>query len=434
VQDDIVSQDWYEQSLQMGSIYSHAHIVISVEHASACVDGFLPNNHFGWKRTHHLSREGAPAVKVTCWSRADGWKSCAGSMRTSALSQRGWTMQECYLPHRILHFAEHEVIWECNVTSVCECGNASKHEFWKGAAFSLINRWTSPSLDVEKEYIIDIIDHLHGSTPEGLCWIWERLVEQYTQRSLTVEDDKLPAISGLARFMQSKLNVPSNGYMAGVWKASLPAGLLWFVTGKPMPSRPTKWRAPSWSWASIDGGIGYFHERYQFDFEPHVSIRDCSCIPSSVDKLGKVGQGWIKLRGSPVPVQLTFETSAKDTPYKGHYRGYNGRPPRAQDDMIVRAQCGEGECYEVLLDVQLQDVADADVFYCLYIGCYSGGTGQRRSWLVLRGCVNPHEQHGGIAAYERIGMGIRDSGWDLEMELFPQGKLEKDAELEMLLL
>lgn len=421
----------------MGAIYSQAHVVISAEAATACTDGFLPRENWTDWRVIQMSGLESASKQLYVGRRTGQSKTHAGSMRASALSQRGWTMQECYLPHRILHFAKEEIIWECNVTSVCECGNASKHEFWKGAAFSLVNRWTSPSTNVDQEHIIDITDYLHGSTTEGLCWIWERLVEQYTLRTLTVDDDKLPAISGLARFIQSRLSVGSDNYVAGIWKASLLVGLLWFVTGKPMPSRPTKWRAPSWSWASIDGGIGYFHERHQFKFEPSVSILDCSCVPSSVDDLGKVGQGWIRLRGSMVPVRMAVETTESSTPYKGHYKGFNGRPPRAYDDIVVRVQRGEGKCYEVLLDMGLEDVAHAEDCYCLEIGRTTGGTwkvGQRRSWLVLRRCRNTHEQHPGSAAYKRIGMGILDSGWDTEMDLFPQGRLREESLIEVLLL
>lgn len=44
-------------------------------------------------------------------------------------------------------------------------------------------------------------------------------------------------------------------YLAGFWLKDLVDGLLWSVwEGRPA-SQPAKYRAPSWSWASLEGPI-----------------------------------------------------------------------------------------------------------------------------------------------------------------------------------
>ncbi|KAL9576181.1 MAG: hypothetical protein Q9212_007316 [Teloschistes hypoglaucus] len=108
-------------------------------------------------------------------------------------------------------------------------------------------------------------------------YIWSRLLEKYSRTKLTFEKDKLVAISSLAQLMETQLH---DQYVLGLWKRILPSQLLWRVEdycpqlldrlarllevcNKPVSgsreyfvaSRPEAYRAPSWSWASIEGPI-----------------------------------------------------------------------------------------------------------------------------------------------------------------------------------
>ncbi len=42
--------------------------------------------------------------------------------RTS-LMRRGWTLQDAFLPRRIIHYTGAELVWECNARQTCECGH-----------------------------------------------------------------------------------------------------------------------------------------------------------------------------------------------------------------------------------------------------------------------------------------------------------------------
>lgn len=44
-------------------------------------------------------------------------------------------------------------------------------------------------------------------------------------------------------------------YVAGLWKGDLHLSLLWYIQGE--VSCPSEYRAPSWSWASVDGAVAY---------------------------------------------------------------------------------------------------------------------------------------------------------------------------------
>ncbi|KAI1081288.1 hypothetical protein F5B20DRAFT_537639 [Whalleya microplaca] len=65
-------------------------------------------------------------------------------------------------------------------------------------------------------------------------------------------NDKLVAISGIAKSYQS---VFRSDYVAGLWKSNLCQNLCWYSRNN--LERISTYRAPSWSWASVDGGVRY---------------------------------------------------------------------------------------------------------------------------------------------------------------------------------
>jgi hypothetical protein len=132
---------------------------------------------------------------------------------------------------------------------------------------------------------------------------WFHLVEGYTQRKLTHQTDKLPALSGLAHEYQ---RIHDDRYLAGIWEQHLVDGLLWRkdMTGDIVPG-PESYRAPSWSWAAVNGAVEYVHDstkthdlagKIRRDF-PSVKIVDASAIPSGLDKMGHLKGGALRVRG-----------------------------------------------------------------------------------------------------------------------------------------
>jgi hypothetical protein len=83
---------------------------------------------------------------------------------------------------------------------------------------------------------------------------WYELVEAYSPRQFTCIQDRLVAISGLAKQFGSIIK--DDQYVAGLWKRDLLRGLLWHVRGaKLILSKKTDGNLvpgiPSWSWASV---------------------------------------------------------------------------------------------------------------------------------------------------------------------------------------
>ncbi|KAM0806286.1 heterokaryon incompatibility protein-domain-containing protein, partial [Usnea florida] len=144
------------------------------------------------------------------------------------LNSRAWVFQERLLAPRILHYGRNQLFWECLELDACE---------------------TYP----DGLPCTDTVPHSNYRDPgeRSLMYkYWHKLVEVYSSRNLTRAEDKLVAISGLAKRVQSCLD---DEYLAGLWKGSLPLDLLWYphwMDG--CPRRSSSYRAPTWSWASIE--------------------------------------------------------------------------------------------------------------------------------------------------------------------------------------
>jgi len=171
---------------------------------------------------------------------------------------------------------------------------------------------------------------------------WYRTVEDFCARNLTVEMDKLPALAGLA---QREHEFRHSRYLAGLWQDDLPSALLWRssrftlregIEGIPA-SRPTGYRAPSWSWASVNGSISYDSQRSwqsssldvrdrQSEFVYHdFQILDTSLNETSHEIMGSVSSGHIRVRGCLKPAIIDL-ANVKSQIHDEHYliRTMNG--------------------------------------------------------------------------------------------------------------
>ena len=109
-------------------------------------------------------------------------------------------------------------------------------------------------------------------------------------------------------------------YLAGLWKKTLHIRLLWYtVYGHdkditPLaPQRPTQWRAPTWSWASISDQI-----QWSRDLDPQLrpnaervniplfELLQGQITTSEFDITGKVYSAFIQIRGFLLQASVDF--------------------------------------------------------------------------------------------------------------------------------
>jgi hypothetical protein len=263
VQDDPL--EWKREALEMGNIYQHSTCTIAATGAKAAEGGlFFPreDEHRGvvavpFKRRLGAQSQGQFFVQPIR-------KGFFDLVQSSTWNSRGWILQERLLSRRVLHFSDGQTFFECQRYSTGEDKVDLSHHSQK--------RWGNEARGISAD------------------WSWCLLVEDYTKRHLTQATDKLYALTGLATDMAKRRE---KRYCAGVWTEMLEVHLLWYGTAGAVTKPPTK-RAPSWSWASVDGPLIW---------EPSLLEAKCSCklsIPTSA----------IGLDPSPdkvISIPLTFQ-------------------------------------------------------------------------------------------------------------------------------
>lgn len=220
----------------------------------------------------------------------------------SFLLRRGWVLQETLLPHRIIHFLPDEVTWRCAKVSRCECQPQSHVKV------------VHEPLDLEQPREID---------PEDLKEYWKEVIEQYTQRQLTLPSDRLAALAGLASRAHS-IN-PDAQYYAGLWSDTLPSALLWTVERRVEygkfwdyeSRRIEPYMAPTWSWASITGHVNFLFWKRNFrrgewaNSPPDMSIISINYIPESQNEYGAVREARLTAEGYICNVRIQLIGGSK---------------------------------------------------------------------------------------------------------------------------
>jgi hypothetical protein len=126
---------------------------------------------------------------------------------------------------------------------------------------------------------------------------WTKVVREYTLLGLTVPEDRLAALSGLAEIRHSSIN---DQYIAGMWREHLKYQLLWKVLFKGPALK--SYIAPSWSWASVTGAIHYPYQNVDIGT---WKILDIKCHPKVEDTFGDCMVGaHLVIEGPLVPVKL----------------------------------------------------------------------------------------------------------------------------------
>ncbi|KAN0090550.1 hypothetical protein V8E51_019129 [Hyaloscypha variabilis] len=136
----------------------------------------------------------------------------------------------------------------------------------------------------------------------------------YTRLALTEEEDRLPALAGVAAAVQSKSN---QTYYAGMWKEQMPQNLLWGYFGKGSHSK--SYIAPTWSWASSRGAVhGNASPNETFYPDPRFKVLQISCEPVGRNHYGRVRTGAnMKVESARLRYgTLSLETAASAQEFK----------------------------------------------------------------------------------------------------------------------
>lgn len=345
--------DWAREAGRMRDVYRGAIVTIESASASRGNEGFLkpressrPYCELQWGSQADKSVSLRPMCDITD----------SQLIRTTVYT-RGWTLQERLLAPRTLSFGLQQCSFECAKGFRDEAGRSTslpratesylskqsmlqlrRDRGWFATAWRAISRVLGlPAVvslgNVWDTYPIGWSNHGVLDVPGGY-WAtyfdyWRGIVSQFSQRQLTNSADRLPALSGLADEVQ---RATGSVYVAGMWEDELITCLAWtchylynqggeygsyaggipsgnFATawGKSWPEniRPSKYVAPSWSWASVKGAISFPVEPYQSSF----LIRNIAKVESvqvwpehATDPMGSLKGGVLVLNSLFLPI------------------------------------------------------------------------------------------------------------------------------------
>ena len=143
-------------------------------------------------------------------------------------------LQEEYSSPRILYFSEYEIMCQCRTDVKCKCCTRDNNDVFGKVEFNAA--------------ISDSPSHVVRDKKD----VWKDLASQFSAVRLTKSSDRLPKFSGLAKVAQTFMK---SRHLAGSWENDIVSSLTWFGQYGPIEKQPEPYRAPTWSWASIEGPV-----------------------------------------------------------------------------------------------------------------------------------------------------------------------------------
>lgn len=204
IQDSLA--DWQRESTEMGSIYRNCVCNIAATGGSDNGGGLFQERNRHWVTPNKVRIRYEGHDKVYLATLNDPWGKW---ISRSSLNRRGWVLQERLLSPRTLHFAS-QLFWECRMLQACET-------YPEGMPDSDISyqEVDGTELPITLKYWSREFEASHT---------WTDIVQTYGKCSITVPDDRLIAVAGIAKSIQPLMN---DRYLAGLWRKNLPYNLAW---------------------------------------------------------------------------------------------------------------------------------------------------------------------------------------------------------------
>ena len=340
-------EDWHSEAATMQTVYRNGFLNIAALGASDDRDGCFFERDPRWVAPTVLnlgppSSEAAPLLYRFEAEDKNGWRP---TFEGEPLLSRAWVLQERVLSARTLYFGRWQVFWECHEANRCETD--PRRNLLQPSAARIPRTPQLPGVKPVKEQsswkVLIETRGDHSGT-------WRTIVQSYSNCSLTFPSDKLIALSGLARDMsimrkREGVSLQDNTYLAGDWRGNMPECLVWkmLTPGR----RPMTYRAPSWSWASVDGFV--VHRGMHHDGACLVDVLDAQTVPQGKDAMAGVVDGSIDLCG-PLCVLADIK-AVKRFPQDREYhlfRTFHDPDTRSRLNIssIARVDFDTTECYD----------------------------------------------------------------------------------------
>uniref|UniRef100_A0A8H7NPK3 Heterokaryon incompatibility domain-containing protein n=1 Tax=Bionectria ochroleuca TaxID=29856 RepID=A0A8H7NPK3_BIOOC len=326
IQDAENHEDWLKESGRMDCIYGGSQVTLSASSALDAFQGFFPTTpkyNGGFVARIQTDK----TCRVQDFSTPEAYEE---AVIGTHLGSRGWAFQEKLLSRRTLHIGDWGVFWECQSTA-------------------------------NSQFVSDITAVRRLVLPENREWHWPQIVDIYSRTNLTLESDRLPALSGIAARQNT---ITGDQYLAGFWKKDIVSMLTWICTTW-LAKRPS-WRAPTWSWASIDGASSA--PRIGEEMKPQARLLDGWAKTVSDNPFGAVLDGEITLACASLVRAKLDRTGIEDYRY-GWWEtslerlGSKEFPHVIFPDFESRTFSVDLDCLDVEMQGKQEDVVLLPLFY-----------------------------------------------------------------------
>ena len=392
--------DWQQQGARMAQIYQNSALTIAGPASASAYDGLIHRRPM--RPSCQLPiRDSSKSIVGTIVIGLDQDVTPHEAESNSPLAERAWVLQERLLSPRILYFGSKQLYFECNASARFEA-------FHNGSSNVDLSHEKDHDTNTNGNRLVAkaIFDLLQQRAVQySPSYWWKIIVETYASCKLTEGQDKLPALSGIAkRFSQ----LTNDEYLAGLWRSDTRFGLLWHADfqsptgGQPRSLRPAKYAAPSWSWASSN---------YAVSFNPE--IEDCGGIygPHPAGYLGhpfEVVAASVTSDSADEYGEVTSGTLVLQAPLKRSVIQRNGPEYRNRQDLscfLCRSSQDETPIAQFLPDSGDWLTADAGYrqeVYCLFVA-------SSKFFRFLALALELVRLSGGEKVFRRIGKLIQPS-------------------------
>ena len=367
IQDD--DDDWHAEAANMGNIYNHSFLTLAASCASNAKDGCFSSAEGFFSTVFTYDFPGFDRFHIRLSSRSKEYG------QELPLNLRGWVLQESLLAERTITFNWDEIGWICREVSTCECANALCRYLVRDKTQKAFSHGKSEAL----------------STHE-VKELWASTVMNYCDRALTLEKDIFPAISGVvSRFQRFK----KSRYLAGLWESSLVYDMIWSVDSPQV--RPSKYRAPTWSWASLKmQGV----EKLSYDSWPHLEGESYITVLNSwvnlagPDPYGEITSASMTIVGLLAAARLERKEATPDTSDDDQIHLLTSSDPNIKDwpDVHFDYDMQQPGIYHVPV---------GSIVYCLKLGQLKFTLKADHEWSIfglILTCVDEEN-----AVFQRIG-------------------------------
>ncbi|KAE8451329.1 hypothetical protein EG329_003958 [Mollisiaceae sp. DMI_Dod_QoI] len=307
------ASDWEREGGRMCSVYENSCLTIAGPDASNPEGGLLhPRSPSPYHSVDLLeSKDGARISLISLLPDCKHPPPADRPLSGTVLGERAWCLQERLLSPRVLYFFRFFLYLECQEHDFSELSWQWLHPY---PFYNMIPKTQFYAGDLDSaagdpdETILEEHDarqdSLSGRT-KAMQEAWWRLVENYSCRQLSYQNDKLSAIQGLAQYFFDR---HKDLYLAGIWRSDLLNHLSWFrcIRKDTRSNIISEYRAPSWSWAAVDGEVNfhsYFFRCKKLEGENlylYATVIAAETQLASKESFGRVVAGSLTLR---TPIQ-----------------------------------------------------------------------------------------------------------------------------------